>query len=46
MIAKVGALEKQSNRNVSKVKQECEEAIKRHQNFIDQVHVSSLTARP
>ncbi|GBP90301.1 Centrosomal protein of 131 kDa [Eumeta japonica] len=37
MIAKVNALEKQSNRNVSKVKQECEAAIKRHQNFIDQL---------
>ncbi|KAG6444606.1 centrosomal protein of 131 kDa [Manduca sexta] len=37
MIQKVSNLEKQSQRNIAKVKQECEEAIKRHQNFIDQL---------
>ncbi|CAH0692011.1 unnamed protein product [Spodoptera exigua] len=37
MINKVSNLEKQSNRNISKVKQECENTIKRHQNFIDQL---------
>ncbi|XP_072949510.1 uncharacterized protein dila [Epargyreus clarus] len=37
MINKVSNLEKQSNRNIAKVKQECEETIKRHQNFIDQL---------
>ncbi|XP_050684984.1 centrosomal protein of 131 kDa [Leptidea sinapis] len=37
MISKVGNLEKQSHRNIAKVKQECEEAIKRHQSFIDQL---------
>ncbi|XP_047030428.1 centrosomal protein of 131 kDa [Helicoverpa zea] len=37
MINKVSNLEKQSNRNINKVKQECEETIKRHQNFIDQL---------
>ncbi|XP_049873595.1 centrosomal protein of 131 kDa [Pectinophora gossypiella] len=37
MISKVSTLEKQSHRNIAKVKQECEETIKRHQNFIDQL---------
>ncbi|XP_013170159.1 PREDICTED: centrosomal protein of 131 kDa isoform X2 [Papilio xuthus] len=37
MITKVSNLEKQSQRNIMKVKQECEETIKRHQNFIDQL---------
>ncbi|XP_045498667.1 centrosomal protein of 131 kDa [Colias croceus] len=37
MISKVSNLEKQSHRNIAKVKQECEETIKRHQNFIDQL---------
>ncbi|XP_038220778.1 centrosomal protein of 131 kDa [Zerene cesonia] len=37
MIGKVSNLEKQSHRNIAKVKQECEETIKRHQNFIDQL---------
>ncbi|XP_061716460.1 centrosomal protein of 131 kDa-like [Cydia pomonella] len=37
MINKVSNLEKQSLRNISKVKAECEEAIKRHQAFIDQL---------
>ncbi|XP_045536522.1 centrosomal protein of 131 kDa [Papilio machaon] len=37
MITKVSNLEKQSQRNILKVKQECEETIKRHQNFIDQL---------
>ncbi|XP_039753596.1 centrosomal protein of 131 kDa [Pararge aegeria] len=37
MISKVSNLEKQSHRNIAKVKQECEESIKRHQSFIDQL---------
>ncbi|XP_045772717.1 centrosomal protein of 131 kDa [Maniola jurtina] len=37
MISKVSNLEKQSHRNIAKVKQECEETIKRHQSFIDQL---------
>ncbi|XP_053609925.1 centrosomal protein of 131 kDa isoform X2 [Plodia interpunctella] len=37
MVNKVSNLEKQSLRNIAKVKQECEETIKRHQNFIDQL---------
>ncbi|XP_045484034.1 centrosomal protein of 131 kDa isoform X2 [Pieris rapae] len=37
MISKISNLEKQSHRNIGKVKQECEETIKRHQNFIDQL---------
>ncbi|XP_063536641.1 centrosomal protein of 131 kDa isoform X2 [Cydia strobilella] len=37
MINKVSNLEKQSLRNISRVKAECEEAIKRHQAFIDQL---------
>ncbi|KAI8437070.1 hypothetical protein MSG28_010430 [Choristoneura fumiferana] len=37
MVNKVSNLEKQSLRNVSKAKSECEEAIKRHQAFIDQL---------
>ncbi|XP_050350508.1 centrosomal protein of 131 kDa isoform X2 [Nymphalis io] len=37
MISKVNNLEKQSHRNIAKVKQECEETIKRHQSFIDQL---------
>ncbi|XP_047990921.1 centrosomal protein of 131 kDa-like [Leguminivora glycinivorella] len=37
MINKVSNLEKQSIRNISRVKAECEEAIKRHQAFIDQL---------
>ncbi|CAH4028270.1 unnamed protein product [Pieris brassicae] len=37
MITKISNLEKQSHRNIGKVKQECEETIKRHQNFIDQL---------
>ncbi|KAJ0176453.1 hypothetical protein K1T71_007632 [Dendrolimus kikuchii] len=37
MVHKVSNLEKQSLRNIGKVKQECEESIKKHQNFIDQL---------
>ncbi|CAH2048787.1 unnamed protein product, partial [Iphiclides podalirius] len=37
MITKVSNLEKQSQRNIMKVKQECEDTIKRHQSFIDQL---------
>ncbi|XP_063624359.1 centrosomal protein of 131 kDa [Cydia splendana] len=37
MIHKVSNLEKQSLRNISRAKAECEEAIKRHQAFIDQL---------
>ncbi|CAK1551273.1 unnamed protein product [Leptosia nina] len=37
MISKISNLEKQSHRNIAKVKQECEETIKRHQSFIDQL---------
>lgn len=42
MINKVSNLEKQSIRNIAKVKQECEETVKRHQNFIDQVWMKYL----
>lgn len=42
MVNKVSNLEKQSLRNVSKAKAECEEAIKRHQAFIDQVRPCTL----
>lgn len=45
MINKVSNLEKQSQRNINKIKLECEETIKRHQNFIDQVTLNSHLTR-
>ncbi|KAG7308441.1 hypothetical protein JYU34_005647 [Plutella xylostella] len=37
MFNKVSNMEKQSHRSINKVKQDCEEAVKRHQTFIDQL---------
>lgn len=45
MLHKMSNLERQSVRNIAKVKQDCEETIKRHQNFIDQVPYDNTVCR-